>query len=549
MRLLVVAVAIPSVLVGALLLLEDYVSQRSALQADLRAETRLAALSVDQFVASHVAGVALMADTAPVGRAPDLAALRARYPAFITVLSTDRDGVTTGVHPVNRSFGPGRGVADRDYFREPATTGRPYVSDAFLGRGFGSDPLVAVSAPIVRDGRFEGVVEGSIRIDRFGSVHASARRGIRQETLIVDRRGRVIHASAGLPYRFLQPLPDAPFLRDAELPDGVGPVRLYPGVLRGGGNAFAAMSQVHAGWRVVLFAPEKPLLSLMQRRAFTLAGVVLFGVLGAVLVAGWQVRRIAGAIGAVLDALRAMATDGAVGQGRLEAVPEELQPVARAIGSLVARLNAAGDELRAALARQSALSGSLQKTVEAREREVAERTASLRAANVELERLSRTDPLTGALNVRGFHGWVEHHVGLEGALHAPMGFIALDIDHFKSYNDRYGHPAGDRALRRIAGAAQASLRDTRDQLVRLGGEEFLAVLPGADLQTVRAVAQRMRDAVADLAIPHEDVASGRITLSAGILAAAAGDLLDPALQVADEALYRAKHSGRDRIAE
>lgn len=401
----------------------------------------------------------------------------------------------------------------------------------------------------MRGGRFEGVVEGSIRIDRFSSMHASARRGIRQETLIVDRQGRVIHASPGLRYEFLQPLADAGFLRDAELADVVGPARLHPGVLRDGGAAYAAMSQLRSGWRVVLFAPQRPLLELTGRRALALAGVVLFGVLGAVLVAGWQVGRLARAIGAVLDAMRAMASDGAAAQGRLDAVPGELQPVAQAIGNLVSRLNATGDELREALARQSALSASLQKTVEAREREVAERTASLRDANVELERLSRTDPLTGALNVRGFRTWIEQHVHVDGALHGAMGFVALDIDHFKAYNDHCGHPAGDRALRRVAGAAQAALRDAGDQLVRIGGEEFLAVLPNADLTTVRAVALRIRDAVSDLAIPHEAVGSGRLTISAGILAAAAGELLDPALQLADEALYRAKHSGRDRVGE
>lgn len=107
MRLLAVAVAVPSVLVATLLLADVYGTQRAAIESELRADTRLAAMAVDQFVASHVAGVALMADTLPEGGVADLGALRARYPAFITALATDRDGITTAAHPISRGFGPG----------------------------------------------------------------------------------------------------------------------------------------------------------------------------------------------------------------------------------------------------------------------------------------------------------------------------------------------------------------------------------------------------------------------------------------------------------
>lgn len=548
MRLLLVAVALPAVVLGSLQLLGDYRDARSDLQAGLRASTQLAAMSIDQFVASHVAGVALVADSARDGDAPDLESLRTRYPAFITVLATDATGMMTAAQPSTRVPTLGVSVADRDYFRVPAGTGRVYVSDAFRGRGFGSDPLVAVSAPIVRAGRFDGVVEGSIRIDRFTSLHSAVRHGRRQEMLVVDREGRVIHASAGLPFRFMEPLASAPFLRGEELADGIGPASRHANVLRDGGDAWTAATELRSGWRVVLFAPEAPLLAMMQRRALTLAGVVLLAVLGAVAVASWQLRRMARAVGAVLDTLRAFAVEGAAAHGRLDGVPGELRPVAQSIGALLERLEATGAELRAALAQKSALADSLQDAVEAREQVVAERTARLQAANAELERLSRTDPLTGALNVRGFRAWSEEHVAADGSLAAAVGVITMDLDHFKVYNDRYGHPAGDRVLRRVAGAAQAALRDTADLLVRIGGEEFVAILPGADLDTTRAVAERVRAAVQDMAIPHDASPNGRLSVSLGVVGADRGDLLDTVLQLADEALYRAKNEGRDRIA-
>lgn len=548
-RLLVGAVALPAVLLGALQLASEYRSEREHLRTQLRVTTRLAAASTDQFVRSHAAGVALLADTAAAHRtAPDLARLRAHYPAFITALATDADGAIVDLHPPSRGDFRGQSVADRDYFQVPAATGQPYVSNGFIGRGYGRDALVGVAASMHVDGRFVGVVEGSIPIERFTSMRSAVLRARGHEMLVVDRAGRVLHASEGLPYRFLQPLADASFLRDVELDDGVGPARLHEGVLRGGGDAWAAMTQLRSGWRLVLFAPTQPLVADLQRRAVTLGGLVLLAVLGALAVARWQLGRLARATGAVLDAMRTLATDGRASQWQLGDVPRELRPVADAIGALVLRFNATAAQLREALARQSALADSLRQTVESHERDIVERTARLQAANVELERLSQTDALTGALNVRGFHAWVERHTGAGGALAQATALVALDLDHFKAYNDAYGHPAGDRVLRRVAAAAQAALRDSGDRLARVGGEEFAVVLPGADLATARAVAERMRAAVQALAIPHEAAPSGRLSISLGVVAAEAGELFDTVLQHADDALYRAKHAGRDRVA-
>ncbi|GHA79267.1 sensor domain-containing diguanylate cyclase [Cognatilysobacter bugurensis] len=546
-RLIVGAVALPAVLLGALQLATEHRSEREHLRAQLRVTTRLAATSTDQFINAHAAGVALLADTAAAHReTPDLARLRARYPAFLTALTADADGMIVELQPPVRGDHRGQSVADRDYFRVPAVTGQPYVSNAFIGRADDKDPLVGVSAPMHVDGRFVGIVEGSIRIDRFTTLRSAVLRERGQEMLIVDRDGKVIHASEGLPFRFLQPLADAAFLADAELDDGVGPTRLHKSVLRNGGDAWAAMTQLRSGWRVVLFAPTQPLVADLQRRAITLAALVLFAVLGALLVARWQLGRLARATGAVLDAMRALATDGRAARWQPDDIPRELRPVADAIGELVLRFNATSAQLREALTRQSALADSLRRTVESHERDIAERTARLQAANTELERLSQTDALTGALNVRGFHAWVENHTR-DGALTVSAAVIMLDLDHFKAYNDAYGHPAGDRVLRRVAAAAQAALRDSADRLARTGGEEFAVVLPGADLGTARAVAERMREAVQALSIPHEVAATGRLTISLGIVAAEAGELLDSVLQHADDALYRAKRGGRDRV--
>jgi diguanylate cyclase (GGDEF)-like protein len=310
-----------------------------------------------------------------------------------------------------------------------------------------------------------------------------------------------------------------------------------------------AWSELPSGWRVALFAPQRPVLGALAQQAASMAGLLVIAVAGALLVAGWQVRRLARATGAVLEALRGMATDGrALPTTRLADMPPELQPVARSIAELAQRFEGANAGLRQALERERALALSLREVVDVREREIAERTAELQVANVELERLSRTDPLTGALNVRGFRSHCDGFVDAAGALHRPLAVLAFDVDHFKNYNDRYGHPAGDRVLRRIASAAQAALRDEGDRVARVGGEEFVVLLSEADGTTAHAIAERMRRAVADLGIPHEGAPSGRLSISLGMVAGEAGELLDTMLQQADEALYRAKTAGRDRVS-
>lgn len=121
----------------------------------------------------------------------------------------------------------------------------------------------------------------------------------------------------------------------------------------------------------------------------------------------------------------------------------------------------------------------------------------------------------------------------------------MDIDHFKSINDTHGHLAGDAVLRQLAGLLQAQLR--RDALVtRFGGEEFALVVPVADAQAAARVAERVRDAVARQPF---DIGSGslRVTVSVGLAMLTGRETLEATLQRADEALYRAKGAGRNRV--
>ncbi|TMG74577.1 MAG: diguanylate cyclase [Betaproteobacteria bacterium] len=173
----------------------------------------------------------------------------------------------------------------------------------------------------------------------------------------------------------------------------------------------------------------------------------------------------------------------------------------------------------------------------------------LASANRELEKLSRQDGLTGIANRRYFDSYLQTEVRRAARERQPLSLILADVDHFKAFNDQYGHQAGDDCLRQVASALGTAGRRPADLAARYGGEEFAMVLPGTGVDGAVDVARAVSRVIADLAITHARSAAGRnVTLSQGIASltpekeTASEDLI----QRADQALYQAKQQGRNR---
>ncbi len=167
------------------------------------------------------------------------------------------------------------------------------------------------------------------------------------------------------------------------------------------------------------------------------------------------------------------------------------------------------------------------------------------------ERLSLTDRVTQLANRRHFDQFLHREWRARARRHEPLGLIMLDIDHFKLFNDRYGHPAGDECLRQVADALKQFAQRPQDLSARYGGEEFALVLGDVDTQPARHIAAQILDAVHELHIPNEDSPTAPyLTVSLGVAATRPGPRQDESelLEAADAALYRAKSDGRDRIA-
>ncbi|MBM4272864.1 MAG: diguanylate cyclase [Deltaproteobacteria bacterium] len=177
---------------------------------------------------------------------------------------------------------------------------------------------------------------------------------------------------------------------------------------------------------------------------------------------------------------------------------------------------------------------------------------SLAVGNLRLRETLRTqairDSLTGLFNRRYMEEMVEREINRLKRLGSPLGMLMIDLDHFKRFNDSYGHHAGDELLRVLGNFLQSQVR-TEDIACRYGGEEFLLILPGADLKTCLQRAEKLRRDFKKVRVTYQGQSLETVTLSIGVAIfpddGASGDAV---IVKADKALYRAKHAGRDRVA-
>jgi len=185
-------------------------------------------------------------------------------------------------------------------------------------------------------------------------------------------------------------------------------------------------------------------------------------------------------------------------------------------------------------------------------RDISRRKAAeerLVAANAQLKSLSETDMLTGVANRRKFDEVFEKERKRAQRNSANLSVLFIDIDKFKVFNDTYGHAAGDECIRTIAQTLSRSLKRPADLVARYGGEEFAVVLPDTAAENAAGVAETLRQAVSDRKLEHSGGPAGIVTISVGVAGAKLDGRSDGSrlLVAADEQLYLAKESGRNRV--
>lgn len=174
------------------------------------------------------------------------------------------------------------------------------------------------------------------------------------------------------------------------------------------------------------------------------------------------------------------------------------------------------------------------------------RTKNLVEANEQLQALSLEDPLLNIGNRRAMEVDLEHTHASSLRYRRTYSVALFDIDYFKSYNDHYGHPGGDRILQTIAGSLNGCIRKA-DRLYRYGGEEFLMLCPETPIEGVRIMAERLIAVIESLAVTHVNSPNGVVTISGGIANRGEFQSWKEVVNEADQALYAAKRAGRNRL--
>lgn len=196
-------------------------------------------------------------------------------------------------------------------------------------------------------------------------------------------------------------------------------------------------------------------------------------------------------------------------------------------------------ELLFAVARYQELEAVLRKSMD-----------DLAANNQKLQMISSLDGLTGIANRRYFDEYLEREWSLAERNNLAMSLIFIDVDYFKLFNDVYGHQAGDDCLRQVACTINESLKRPADLAARYGGEEFVVLLPGTEKAGAVVLAEEIRLRVERLKIPHTSASAHKdvtISLGVGVMVPARNLLSSELIKIADNALYKAKNSGRNRV--
>ena len=409
----------------------------------------------------------------------------------------------------------GVNIADRPYFQNALQSRDFGLSDYVIRRVSGVPGLMA-TFPVIKDGgQVAAVAVASLDLNWISEVAASATQGAGTEVIVIDGGGTVLAASAGEQDLVGKNFAGHELTKELLSKDeGTTTARDYDGTQR-------ILGFIRVPWtnaRLAVGIDEAVVHSGIDREisiAYVQLGV--FGLL--VLLAAWF-----GGERLILRPIRSLvrtATRFGRGDLRARAADEpwiaEFEPLAAAFDDMARKLAAREEELQ--------------------------------IANQHLEELASLDGLTGLANRRGFDREVDRAWRQAEDLQEPLALMMIDIDHFKLFNDRYGHVQGDACLRAVGETLSLVALSEALMVARYGGEEFALLLPRLDIERAVALAEVARRSIAQLSITHADAPSGIVTISIGVEACIPqpGQSADCLIEAADRALYDAKRRGRNAV--
>jgi diguanylate cyclase (GGDEF)-like protein len=457
-----------------------------------------------------------------IGRSCEIlrASLPANLPWIRSIMLVGKDGT---VQCSTLNIQVGLNVADRDYFRKAQET-RDFVFSDYLFGKTNNRPIMMAAYPVAAiNPEEDAVAVAGINIDWLSKIMANlgGRPGI--SALLIDSSGVVLAAPPDQAGMIGQPLDNVPLLsaityKALSSNSDTGSISFVATDGSRRAISFARIPGTQS--RLIVSVDEAKVTAVINgeiRTAYLQLGLVcVFVLLGALIGAEKLIIK-------PIEVMTGMAKR--FGEGDSSArdahnrLPSEFVPLARAFNAMAAQLSR-------------------------RERELV-------ATNDRLTVMASMDMLSGLANRRGFQSRLDFEWMKAQQQNSELSLLMIDVDHFKLYNDTYGHPEGDACLTRLGEALAAIAAETTGVAARYGGEEFCLLLPNTGAVKALEVGEKVRATVQGLGLPHITSSHMTVTVSVGVAATQPSDAQRPGdlIEAADAALYAAKHRGRNTVVE
>ncbi|MFT5812994.1 MAG: diguanylate cyclase (GGDEF)-like protein [Psychroserpens sp.] len=454
------------------------------------------------------------------------------YPGFLTMLIANKDGslATSSPRTLMENLPEGFSVADRSYFSQAFYQQSLSVSSVFLGRGFGTDPIIAISAPIYandnanKNNKPVGIVEGSLNLNLFEQVKRNAANYREIDLVLTDENNNVIYADANLALATLSKFNFTLDQANAKYPlltidtDGANKPRYLH-----------IQSVLNNGWKIFVLIEHRQILALVEQQYLTIFISLFIVFILVIALANQFARTLSRPLAFALKEL----AHGDVKKG-YKAIPYDDAP-----SEFLTLYN----ELQRSKERLLKQQFILENIVETR-------TKALNEANKALKKLVNKDSLTGLYNRRYLNNKFSELQSILSRNNAAMVVAMLDLDHFKKLNDEHGHLIGDNCLKFVGEAMQRKFDRRSDIVARFGGEEFIVVAQHDEQNGVLKKLEELREEIVLHCLPYDAHHFISVTISIGAVTANAkfSGNIDDWIRLADEQLYEVKNNGRNQLS-
>jgi len=414
-----------------------------------------------------------------------------------------------------RASAIGLDVSDRKHVEDARRSWNFVLSDYVISRSDQQPTIIAAFPTMAYDERIDAIILAPVDLQWVGRLASAVGKRGGASVFMLDAQGTILGGGPNLDHIVGRNFANQPFVH--AILTSAGGTFTAEG-FDGRRRIVAVMSLPGTDARLAVSLDEREVLSRIDREVgIAYLQLVLFGLI--VLLAAWF-----GGERLIVEPIRALSRIAArIGRGERDA-----NPGGRAWAAEFAPLAVALDDMAIKLAK---------------------REHDLRSANTHLEELASIDALSGLANRRSFNAQLDAEWQHSAKLKRPIGLLMIDVDHFKLFNDNYGHLAGDNCLRTVSEMITAAAARSTDFAARYGGEEFALLLPDATIEKAVEIAEQLRVNVDQLAIVNEGAPTGAVTISIGVasLVPPAAESAQVLIEAADAGLYSAKRRGRNTV--